>query len=46
VEEEKVQQEKRELDEQTTTQRAAILGIQYFDTRDIEKTIPLVNGCY
>jgi type II secretory ATPase GspE/PulE/Tfp pilus assembly ATPase PilB-like protein len=44
VEEEKVQQEKRELEEQTTTQRAAILGIQYFDTRDIEKTIPLVNG--
>jgi type II secretory ATPase GspE/PulE/Tfp pilus assembly ATPase PilB-like protein len=44
VEEEKVQQEKRELDEQTTTQRAAILGIQYFDTRDVEKTLPLVNG--
>jgi type II secretory ATPase GspE/PulE/Tfp pilus assembly ATPase PilB-like protein len=44
VEEEKVQQEKRELDEQTTTQRAAILGIQYFDTRDVEKTIPLISG--
>lgn len=44
MEEEKVQQEKRELDEQTTTQRAAILGIQYFDTRDIEKTLPLVTG--
>jgi len=44
VEEEKVQQEKRELEEQTTTQRAAILGIQYFDTRQVEKTIPLVNG--
>lgn len=44
MEEEKVQQEKRELDEQTTTQRAAILGIQYFDTRDVEKTIPLISG--
>ncbi|MCX6728544.1 MAG: GspE/PulE family protein [Candidatus Saccharibacteria bacterium] len=44
MEEDKVQQEKRELDEQTTTQRAAILNIQYFDTRDIEKTLPLVTG--
>ncbi len=44
MEEDKVQQEKRELDEQTTTQRAAILDIQYFDTRDIEKTLPLVTG--
>jgi type II secretory ATPase GspE/PulE/Tfp pilus assembly ATPase PilB-like protein len=44
VEEDKVQQEKRELDEQTTTQRAAILGIQYFDTRPVEQTIPLVEN--
>jgi len=44
VEEDKVQQDKRAVDEQTTTQRAAILGIQYFDTREIEKTLPLVTG--
>jgi type II secretory ATPase GspE/PulE/Tfp pilus assembly ATPase PilB-like protein len=44
VEEEKVQQEKRDLDEQATTQRAAILGIQYFDTRAVEDTIPLVQN--
>lgn len=44
MEEEKVQQEKRDLDEQATTQRAAILGIQYFDTRAVEDTIPLVQN--
>lgn len=44
VEEDKVQKEKRELDEQTTAQRAAILGIQYLDTREIEKTLTLTTG--
>lgn len=44
MEEDKVQQEKRELDEQTTAQRAAILGVQYFDTRGIEDTLPLVTS--
>ncbi|HUC96321.1 MAG TPA: GspE/PulE family protein [Candidatus Saccharimonadales bacterium] len=44
MEEDKVQKEKRELDEQTTAQRAAILGIQYLDTREIEKTLTLTTG--
>jgi type II secretory ATPase GspE/PulE/Tfp pilus assembly ATPase PilB-like protein len=42
MDEEKVQQRRREQDEQATLQRAAILGLEYLDTRDIEKTIPLV----
>ncbi len=44
MDEDKVQQNRREQDEQATAQRAAILGIQYLDTRPIEKTIPLVDG--
>jgi len=43
MEEDKLQQSRREQDEQATSQRAAILGIQYLDTRSIEATIPLVN---
>jgi type IV pilus assembly protein PilB len=44
VEEDEVQQQKRELDEKTTAERAAILGIKYLDTREIEKAIPLASG--
>ncbi len=44
MEEDKVQQARREQDEQSTAQRAAILGIKYLDLRPIEKTIPLVNN--
>ncbi len=44
MEEDKVQQNRREQDEQATSQRAAILGVQYLDTRPIEATIGLVNG--
>lgn len=43
MEEDKLQQSRREQDEQATSQRAAILGIQYLDMRSIEATIPLVN---
>jgi len=43
MEEDKLQQSRREQDEQATSQRAAILGIQYLDTRSIEATIPLVS---
>jgi len=43
VEEDKVQKSRRELDEQATAQRAAILGVQYLDTRAIESTVPLVS---
>lgn len=43
MDEEKVQQRRREQDEQSTKQRAAILGLQYVDTREIEQTLPLVK---
>lgn len=41
--EDKIQQNRREQDEQATAQRAVILGIQYLDTRPIEDTIALAN---
>lgn len=42
--EDKIQQNRREQDEQATAQRAVILGIQYLDTRPIEDTIALANN--
>lgn len=42
MDEDKIQQRRREQDEQSTKQRAAILGLQYVDTREIEKTLRLV----
>lgn len=36
-----IQQRRREHDEQSTKQRAAILGLQYLDLREIEQTLPL-----
>lgn len=44
MEEEKIQQRRREQDEKSTQQRAAILGLQYLDTREVEKTLPLAQG--
>lgn len=44
MDEDKIQQRRREQDEESTRQRAAILGLQYLDTRDIEKSLPLVPG--
>ena len=44
MDEDKIQQNRREADEQATSQRAAILGIKYLDTRPIENTIPLANN--
>ncbi len=43
MDEAKVQQQRREQDEQSTQQRAAILGVQYFDTRGIDETLELVD---
>jgi type IV pilus assembly protein PilB len=43
MDEEKVQQERREQDEQSTQQRAAILGVPYFDTRGIDDTLELAQ---
>ncbi|MFZ2125642.1 MAG: ATPase, T2SS/T4P/T4SS family [Candidatus Saccharimonadales bacterium] len=42
--EDKVQDNRRESDEQATAQRAAILGIKYLDTRSFEATMSLVNN--
>lgn len=44
MDEDKIQQHRREQDEKSTQQRAAILGLQYLDTRDIEQSLPLTNG--
>lgn len=43
MDEEKVQQQRRDADEQATQQRAAILGVPYLDTREVETTLPLVR---
>jgi len=42
MDEEKIQERARDQDEQSTRSRAAILGLQYLDTRSIEGTIELV----
>ena len=42
--EEEIQQRRREQDEQSTQQRAGLLGLQYLDTRDVEETLPLAEG--
>lgn len=44
MDEEKIQERRREQDENATKQRAAILGLQYLDTRAIEESLPLVQG--
>lgn len=44
MDEDKIQQHRREQDEKATKERAAILGLQYLDTREIEHSLPLVNG--
>jgi len=44
MDEDKVQAQRREHDERSTQERAAILGLQYLDTREIESTLPLVEG--
>lgn len=44
MDEDKVQQQRREHDEAATKQRAAILGVPYVDTRTFERDIPLVDG--
>ncbi len=41
MDEDKVQIHRREQDEKSTLQRAAILGLQYLDTRDVEASLPL-----
>lgn len=42
MDEDKIQQQRREQDEQSTQNRAAILGMPYFDTRSVEDTLELI----
>lgn len=42
--EDKIQQQRRDHDEASTKQRAAILGVQYLDIRPIEASLPLVEN--
>jgi type IV pilus assembly protein PilB len=44
MDEDKIQQRRRDQDEKATQERAAILGLQYLDTRELEKTLPLAEG--
>lgn len=44
MDEDKVQQRRREQDEKATQQRAAILGLQYLDTRGVEESLPLTTN--
>lgn len=44
MDEDKIQKQRRDQEEQSTAQRAVILGIKYLDTRDIEATIPLAEN--
>lgn len=41
--EEEVQRRRREQDEHSTKQRAALLGFDYLDTREFESELPLAN---
>ena len=44
MDEEKIQQQRREQEEKSTRERAAILGFQYLDTRTLENDLPLVTN--
>lgn len=43
MDEDKIQQRRRQQDEASTQQRAAILGLKYLDTREIESTLELAS---
>jgi type II secretory ATPase GspE/PulE/Tfp pilus assembly ATPase PilB-like protein len=44
MDEQRIQEQARESDEQSTQRRAAILGLPYIDTRPIERELALVEG--
>jgi type II secretory ATPase GspE/PulE/Tfp pilus assembly ATPase PilB-like protein len=44
MDEDRIQQSRREQDEKSTRERAAILGVRYFDAREVEATMSLVEG--
>ena len=43
MDEEKIQQKRRENEEQATASRARILGFPYLDTRSFEQEVPLID---
>ncbi len=43
MDENKIQAQRRQHDEEATKQRAAILGVSYLDTRQLENELPLVS---
>lgn len=43
MDEDKIQAHRRQTEEESTRQRAAILGLQYVDAREIENDLPLVR---
>lgn len=44
MDEEKIQLQRRTHDEESTKQRAAIIGLQYLDAREFEQEMPLAVG--
>lgn len=46
MDEQKIQARRRELDEQATENRSAILGLRYLDAREIEDTFPLAKDVF
>lgn len=44
MDEEKIQLQRRAHDEESTKQRAAIIGLQYIDAREFEQDMPLAEG--
>ncbi|MEO8691316.1 MAG: GspE/PulE family protein [Candidatus Saccharimonas sp.] len=42
--EDEIQTRRRDQDEESTRQRGALLGFQYLDTRELEKTLELTEG--
>lgn len=44
MDEVRIQERRRDSDENATRERAAILGFEYLDTRQIENDLPLVDG--
>lgn len=44
MDEQRIQEQRREGEENATRERAAIIGLQYLDTRSIEHDLPLAEG--
>lgn len=44
MDEQKIQQQRREQEEKATRERAAIVGLQYLDAREVEESLPLAEN--